>query len=44
MHLVAAIEDKFNIRLTTKEIMRMSSIGIARKTLLEKKIILNAGH
>ena len=38
MHLVAAIEDKFNVRLSTKDIMKMSSIGLARKTLLEKGV------
>lgn len=38
MHLVAAIEERFNVRLTTKEIMKMSSIGLARKTLREKGI------
>ena len=37
MHLVAAIEDKFQVHLTTKEIMKMSSIGFARQALLEKK-------
>jgi acyl carrier protein len=42
MNLVAAIEDRFQTRLTTKEIMKMSSIGIARKTLLEKNIKLDA--
>ena len=42
MHLVAAIEDKFQVRLTTKEIMKMSSIGLARKLLLDKKIKINA--
>lgn len=38
MHLVAAIEDKFKIQLSTKEIMKMSSIGLARKTLQDKNI------
>ncbi len=38
MHLVAAIEDKFDVRLSTKEIMKMSSIGLARKTLQEKGV------
>jgi len=38
MHLVAAIEDKFKITLSTKEIMKMSTIGLARKTLQEKNI------
>jgi acyl carrier protein len=38
MHLVAAIESKFNITLSTKEIMKMSSIGLARKVLREKNV------
>lgn len=38
MHLVAAIEDTFNVQLTTKEIMKMTSIGLARKALQEKGI------
>ncbi|MDI1226949.1 MAG: acyl carrier protein [bacterium] len=38
MHLVAAIEDKFKIQLSTKEIMKMSSIGLARKTLQDKNV------
>jgi len=40
MHLVAAIEDRFKVHLSTKEIMKMSSIGLARKTLLEKNVQL----
>ncbi|HTK85919.1 MAG TPA: acyl carrier protein [Patescibacteria group bacterium] len=40
MHLVAAIESKYSIRLSTKEIMKMSSIGTARKVLLDKNISL----
>ena len=36
--LVAAIEDKFKIQLSTKEIMKMSSIGLARKTLQDKNV------
>ena len=39
MHLVAALESTFNVRLNTKEIMRMSTIGIARQVLLEKKVL-----
>lgn len=38
MHLVAAIEEKFSVRLSTKEIMKMSTIGLARKTLKEKGV------
>jgi acyl carrier protein len=38
MKLVAALEEKFNIRLSTREIMKMSTIGRARKTLQAKKV------
>ncbi len=38
MHLVAAIEEKFQVHLSTREIMKMSSIGLARKTLQEKNV------
>ena len=38
MDLVSAIEEKFNVQLSTKEIMRMSSIGRARKTLQGKSV------
>ena len=37
MHLVAAIETTFNVRLSSKDIARMDSIGAAREVLLEKK-------
>ena len=40
MHLVAAIESKFNITLGTKEIMKMSSIGRAREVLAAKNVKL----
>ncbi len=36
MHLVAAIEETFGTQLKTKEIMKMSSIGLARGVLKEK--------
>ena len=36
MDLVAGIEERFNVELTTKEIMKMSSIGLARETLKAK--------
>ena len=42
MHLVVAIEKKFKTKLSTKEIIKMSSIGIARQTLLEKNVKLDA--
>lgn len=38
MHLVAAIEGKFEVRLSTKEIMKMMTIGLARKTLQGKGV------
>ncbi len=38
MHLVAAIEESFDVRLSTKEIMKMHSIGLARKVLKEKGV------
>lgn len=40
MNLVVALEEKFNVRLSTRDIMKMSSIGLARKTLLEKNVKL----
>ena len=33
MALVAAIEEKFSVHLSTKQIMKMSTIGRARKAL-----------
>ena len=36
MMLVSAIEDRFQVQLSTKEIMKMSSIRLARQTLLSK--------
>lgn len=38
MRLVAAIEAEFDVRLSTKEIMKMRSIGIARSVLREKSV------
>jgi acyl carrier protein len=38
MKLVAAIEEKFNVRLSTREIMKMSTIGRARKALQNKNV------
>ena len=38
MKLVVAIEEKFKIKLTTKEILKMSTIGRARETLQKKKV------
>ena len=38
MHLVAAIEKTFSVQLSTKEIMKMMTIGLARKTLHTKGV------
>lgn len=38
MHLVAAIEENFDVRLSTKEIMKMYSIGLARQVLKGKGV------
>lgn len=38
MKLVSAIEEKFKIQLSTREIMKMSTIGLARKTLRSKNV------
>jgi len=39
MHLVAAIEDAFSTELSTAEIMRMRSIGLARSVLRKKGVL-----
>ena len=38
MKLVSAIEERFNVTLSTKEIVKMSTIGRARKTLQSKNV------
>ena len=38
MRLVAAIEETFNVRLTTVEMMKMRTIGIARSVLQAKGV------
>lgn len=38
MQLVAALEEEFQIRLTTREIIRMRTIGICREVLRGKGI------
>ena len=38
MELVAAIEEKFRVKLSTKEIMKMSTLGRARKVLQGKSV------
>ena len=40
MNLVAAIEEAFEIRLTTLEIMKMNSIGQARLVLTGKGVAI----
>lgn len=40
MRLVAAIEETFDVTLSTAEIMKMRSIGIVRKVLAEKGVAL----
>jgi len=38
MNLVTLLEDAFEVRLKTRDIMRMQSIGIAREVLIEKGV------
>jgi acyl carrier protein len=38
MNLVAALEEEFGIALSTKEIISMRTVGLARKTLRAKGI------
>lgn len=38
MRLVAAIEESFDVRLSTSEIMKMRTIGIARSVLKSKGV------
>ena len=38
MHLVVAIEGEFGVQLSTKEIMKMTTIGFARETLRKKGV------
>jgi len=40
MKLVAAIEEKFNVKLSTRDIIKMTTIGRARQTLQNKKVAL----
>jgi len=39
MHLVAEIEDVFKVELSTREIMKMQSIGIVKTVLIEKGVL-----
>lgn len=38
MRLVAALESEFSVRLSTKEIMKMRTIGVAREVLKSKGV------
>lgn len=38
MNLVVAIEETFDVRLSTRDIMKMATIGVARQTLCEKGV------
>ena len=38
MNLITAIEEEYDVHLTTKEIMRMFTIGLARQSLRDKGI------
>jgi acyl carrier protein len=38
MSLVVAIEERFQVQLSTKEIMKMSTVGLARRTLRNKQV------
>ncbi len=40
MHLVTAIEEKFELRLSTREMKKMTTIGLARATLKKKNVDL----
>lgn len=40
MNLVSEIEDTFDVELSTKEIMRMRSIALAREVLVKKGIVI----
>jgi acyl carrier protein len=40
MNLVAAIEEKFDVQLSTREIMKMKTIGRARNTLQGKGVVV----
>jgi acyl carrier protein len=42
IHLVTAIEETFNVELTTTDILRMRSVGMARDVLRRKGVNLAA--
>jgi len=39
MHLVAEVEEVFNVELSTRDIMKMQSIGIVKSVLMEKGVL-----
>jgi acyl carrier protein len=38
VHLVVAIESRFNVNLSNRDAMEMLTIGLARKVLRQKKV------
>ena len=40
MNLVSAIEERFNVQLSTKDILKMSTIGRARENLRRKNVVV----
>ena len=41
MNLVVALEEAFNVRLSTKEILSMRTVGLVRKVLKDKGVTGN---
>ena len=40
MNLVSAIEERFDVQLSTKDILKMSTIGRARENLRRKNVVV----
>lgn len=40
MNLVSAIEERFNVQLSTKDILKMSTIGRARENLRGRNVVV----
>jgi acyl carrier protein len=40
MNLVSAIEERFNVQLSTKDILKMSTIGRARQNLRGRNVVV----
>ena len=40
MNLVSAIEERFNVQLSTKDILKMSTIGRARANLRGRNVVV----